>query len=85
MSAGQRIVIQLADESGGGGELPHDAQGVLATAGTFEAKPDSVLPGVFVVTVPPDVDVDQLVARLSALPIIRHAEPELFREASSLD
>jgi len=79
--AGQRIVIQLADEGGDPGELPQAAQEVLATAGTFQAKPDGVLPGVFVVAVPPEVDVDQLVERLRALPVVRHAEPELFREA----
>ena len=83
MPGSRRIVVQLAESRPAPAQLPDDVRKVLDAAGATEAwspHPD-VLPGLYVVAVPEQVDARQLIARLSALAAVRNAELDQTREA----
>ena len=80
MTERKRVVVQL---DAAAHVLPDEVGALLASYGEVDARaphPD-VLPGLFVATVPGDVDAADLVERLKALPAVRDAELEQLREA----
>ncbi len=83
MSTGGRVIVQLEEQRARSAELPDEVRAVLASAGIHDARsphPD-VLPGLFVITVPADADVDNLIERLRALDVVRDVARDQFRQA----
>ncbi|MDQ3810928.1 MAG: hypothetical protein M3336_11610 [Chloroflexota bacterium] len=79
-----RIVIQVASQGEQSPDLPEQVRGVLEAAGECQVwmpHPD-VLPGLYVATIPPGADGQQLVDRLRSLSVVRDAELDRTREAS---